>query len=87
MSLIEDISANFLTHATLDVRKPLYSLTAGDLGCYSNLLSENLTRIFSLCARWDAIILLDEADIFLEARSTREIDRNAMVSVFLKELE
>jgi len=69
------------------VRKPLYSITAGDLGSHSSALSSNLTSIFSLCAKWDAIVLLDEADIFLEARSSHEIDRNAMVSVFLKELE
>jgi len=69
------------------VRKPLYSLTAGDLGSFASTLSDNLTKIFALCARWNAIVLLDEADIFLEARSTHELERNAMVSVFLKELE
>ena len=69
------------------MRKPLYSITAGDLGTHSYNLTENLIKIFTLCAKWDAIVLLDEADIFLEARSNHEIERNAMVSVFLKELE
>ena len=71
----------------IDVRKPLYSITAGDLGSYAYNLSDNLNKIFTLCSKWDAIVLLDEADIFLEARSNHEIERNAMVSVFLKELE
>lgn len=75
--------ANFVT----DARKPIYRVTSGDLGTDAENLSDNLTKIFSLCARWDVILLLDEADIFLEARSSHEIERNAMVSVFIKELE
>jgi SpoVK/Ycf46/Vps4 family AAA+-type ATPase len=38
---------------------------------------------------WKAVVLLDEADIFLEARDEKEGDskRNSLVAVFLKELE
>ena len=71
----------------IDVRKPVYSVTCGDLGSNAADLSKNLINIFLLCEKWDAIMLLDEADIFLEARSSHEIERNAMVSVFIKELE
>ena len=42
---------------------------------------------FSLSERWRAILLLDEADIFLERRATRDIQRNGIVSVFLRRLE
>jgi hypothetical protein len=33
---------------------------------------------------WGAILLLDEADVFLEARQPHDIHRNALVSVFLR---
>jgi len=36
---------------------------------------------------WGALILLDEADVFLERRQTTDIHRNALVSVFLRLLE
>ncbi len=34
-----------------------------------------------------AILLLDECDIFLEARTTADIARNRLVSIFLRQLE
>ena len=39
-------------------------------------LSEALVR----CAEWDAVLLLDEADVFLEARTTDSLQRNEMIS-------
>ena len=40
-----------------------------------------------LCSTWDALVLIDEADIFLEARNSSEIQRNALVCVMLRLLE
>jgi SpoVK/Ycf46/Vps4 family AAA+-type ATPase len=40
-----------------------------------------------MASLWDAVILMDEADVFLQARSLHEIQRNAMVGVFLRLLE
>ena len=45
--------------------------------------SHNLVSI--MCR--DALVLVDEADIFLEARSSTEIQRNALVCVMLRLLE
>jgi SpoVK/Ycf46/Vps4 family AAA+-type ATPase len=36
---------------------------------------------------WDCVVLLDEADVFLEQRSLINLERNALVSVFLRVLE
>lgn len=36
---------------------------------------------------WKAILLLDEADIFLQERDVHDVKRNALVSIFLRELE
>lgn len=49
-----------------------------------------LTRVLRLATTWKAIVLLDEADVFLEARGDDSHDaanRNALVAVFLRHLE
>jgi AAA+ superfamily predicted ATPase len=50
-------------------------------------LDRNLTRIMDMTATWRAVLLIDEADVFLERRSLHDLHRNAMVSVFLRVLE
>jgi SpoVK/Ycf46/Vps4 family AAA+-type ATPase len=42
---------------------------------------------FQLAHRWGCVLLLDEADIFLQKRDKADIKRNAIVSVFLRTLE
>lgn len=71
----------------LDARKPLYTVSAGDLGTSASALEAKLSRIFDLSARWGAVLLIDEADVFLEERSLHDLERNAMVAVFLRQLE
>lgn len=36
---------------------------------------------------WKAVILLDEADVFMAERNPNDIHRNELVSIFLRELE
>lgn len=44
--------------------------------------------MFHLAGAWEAILLVDEADVFLESRmSTGDPNRNALVSVLLRVLE
>ena len=66
---------------------PLYAMAAGDLGMRPKDVELELQSILDMCARWNAILLLDEADVFLEARSLHEIERNKLVSIFLRVLE
>jgi len=66
---------------------PLYSITVGELGTTPESLESNLQAILELSGLWGAGILLDEADIFLEKRSKKDILRNAMVGIFLRLLE
>lgn len=68
-------------------RKPLYMVSAGDLGTDVDTLEAKLQDILELCASWGAILLIDEADAFLEARAPQDIHRNALVAVFLRLLE
>ncbi len=69
------------------LQRPLYYVSVGELGTTPEDLEERLRKILELATLWDAVLLLDEADIFLEARSENDIERNAMVSIFLKLLE
>lgn len=46
-----------------------------------------MTKVIDYTNRWNAIILIDEADIFVEQRETNMIVKNAMVGIFLKLLE
>lgn len=63
---------------------PLYAVSAGELGTNSKTLEQDLNRIMDITHSWGAILLLDEADVFLEARQPHDIHRNSLVSVFLR---
>lgn len=69
------------------LKKPLYSINVGDLGTDPDKMEVILNQILDYAKRWDAIISIDEVDVFLEERETNMIIRNAMVCVFLKLLE
>ena len=62
-------------------------VTAGELGTSPRELEAFLQQILDLANRWQAVLLLDEADVFLEARTAQDIHRNALVSIFLRLLE
>ena len=61
-------------------RKPLFSVTCGDLGVTPESVESNLDAILRLAHLWDCVLLLDEADIFLAQRERNELSRNALVS-------
>ena len=69
------------------LKKPLYHINIGDLDLNPAKLEINLKEIDKLCNQWNAILLIDEADIFLEARNYCDISRNTIVAIFLKFLE
>ncbi|KAM0792905.1 hypothetical protein ACM66B_002666 [Microbotryomycetes sp. NB124-2] len=66
---------------------PLYSVTAGELGNNAETLEKKLRDVLDTVEVWSAVLLIDEADVFLEQRSLHDVSRNAMVSVFLRMLE
>lgn len=69
------------------LQRPLYSVSVGELGTDPVSMEQKLRQILDVAQIWNAVILLDEADIFLERRSTGDILRNGMISIFLKLLE
>ncbi|EPE26314.1 P-loop containing nucleoside triphosphate hydrolase [Glarea lozoyensis ATCC 20868] len=67
--------------------QPLYAMSAGELGETAAEVEEQLEMVLELTAKWNAILLLDECDMFLEARTTADIRRNRLISIFLRKLE
>ncbi|KAI3661104.1 hypothetical protein MP638_000441 [Amoeboaphelidium occidentale] len=66
------------------LQRPLFVVSLGDLGITPQELENSLQAILSLCESWRALVLLDEADVFVEKRSRGEILRNSMVGVILR---
>lgn len=68
-------------------KRPLLTVTCGDLGTDAMSVERELARWLRLGTLWNAVLLFDEADVFLESRAHGDIDRNSLVSVFLRALE
>lgn len=68
-------------------RRPLYHVSTGELSIEVKDLEKQLSEIFRLGARWNAVVLLDEADVLMSQRTTQDLRRNAIVAVFLRMLE
>lgn len=69
------------------LHKPLYSITVGELGTTPDQLEGRLSKILDIANSWNSVILIDEADVFLEKRTENDLIRNALVSIFLRLLE
>ncbi|MCJ1465286.1 hypothetical protein MMC07_003902 [Pseudocyphellaria aurata] len=69
------------------MRAPLYMMSAGDLGSDSSSVESSLSNVLEMSTKWNAVLLLDEADVFLEQRSAHDLERNKLVSIFLRILE
>jgi SpoVK/Ycf46/Vps4 family AAA+-type ATPase len=61
-------------------KKPLFTITCGDLGLTPEAVDSKLNEVFRLAHLWDCVLLLDEADVFLARRDTYNLQRNALVS-------
>jgi hypothetical protein len=71
-------------------RRPLLKLSTGELGSWEERLSHELKKLLTYASIWKAVVLIDEADVFLEARksgSDGAFNSNNMVAIFLKQLE
>ncbi|KAI9767230.1 MAG: hypothetical protein M1840_005830 [Geoglossum simile] len=68
-------------------KRPLYTVSSGELGTDPAEVEEKLTHVLDLATTWKAVVLLDEADVFLQQRSGSDVKRNALVSIFLRLLE
>lgn len=67
--------------------RPLYRVTCGDVGTNPEMVEKYLNSVLFIGVTWNCVVLLDEADVFLEERTKLDMERNALVSVFLRVLE
>ncbi|KAL3691830.1 hypothetical protein R1sor_005481 [Riccia sorocarpa] len=68
--------------------RPLWALSLSQFGTDPEKLESSLSTVLNTASLWQAILLLDEADIFLEKRTNNmDLARNAMIGVFLRQLE
>ncbi|CAN9272817.1 unnamed protein product [Alternaria alternata] len=69
------------------IQRPLYRITCGDIGTDAGSVEKYLESALYIGSTWDCVVLMDEADIFLEERRKMDFQRNALASVFLRILE
>lgn len=62
-------------------------MTSGELGTTTQAMESALQSAFRIAKEWNAILLLDESDVFLSKRSADHLEKNAFVPVFLGLLE
>jgi hypothetical protein len=68
------------------VGKPLYRVHSGQLGVTASSVEASLGTILQRAARWDCVLLLDEADVYIRRRDN-DLQHNAIVAEFLRTLE
>jgi AAA+ superfamily predicted ATPase len=68
------------------IKRPLYKVQCSQLGLDVNDIEVKLDKILKRASRWGAILLMDEADVYIQERG-KDIVQNAIVGVFLRLLE
>lgn len=68
------------------IKRPLYNIQCSQLGTCADTLETQLKRVLSRSMRWNSILLMDEADVYVHERGN-DLDQNAIVGVFLRTLE
>jgi SpoVK/Ycf46/Vps4 family AAA+-type ATPase len=63
------------------------SLSSGEMGDSSVSVERRLNAELELAEAWRAVLLLDEADVFMAKRDEKNMVQNAITSVFLRKLE
>lgn len=61
-------------------KRPLMILTSKDIGTGPAKVEFNLSSKFKTAKSWGAVMLIDEADVFMERRSTSDLIRNSLVA-------
>ena len=68
------------------IKRPLYTVEASQLGLTIEDLEKNLKLVLEQAVRWRALLMIDEADVYIHTRGD-DIKQNAVVGTFLRTLE
>ena len=77
------LTAEVFAEAT---ERPLLSVQAAQLGINPESIERQFRHILQLGSRWNAVVLLDEADVYIAKRGT-DLQQNSIVASFLRMLE
>jgi hypothetical protein len=69
-----------------EIERPLYVVQCSQLGTDEENVEKELRKVLRRASRWRAILLIDEADVYVHERGD-DIQQNAIVGVFLRVLE
>lgn len=67
-------------------QRPLYVVQCSQLGTDADALERHLQHVLDRAIRWNAVLLIDEADVYIHERGN-DLEQNAIVGVFLRLLE
>jgi hypothetical protein len=59
---------------------PLYSISPADLGIEASSVKTLLKESLERAEKWNAIVLLNDAEVFLEKRDVNYLARSQLVS-------
>lgn len=68
------------------IERPLYCVQCSQLGTDEENLEKKLQIVLNRASRWKAVLLIDEADVYVHERGT-DIHQNAIVGVWLRLME
>ena len=77
------LTAEVIAEAT---KRPLLSIQAAQLGISPEDIEKKLAQVLFRASRWNAVVLLDEADVYISERGSN-LEQNAIVAAFLRILE
>ncbi|KAJ4293629.1 hypothetical protein N0V90_008913 [Kalmusia sp. IMI 367209] len=78
----------FLLHGPSGVGKTYTAECIAEMtGTDETQMEKELAKWFSLSEQWQAILLMDEADVYFEKRASGQLQRNSLVSAFLRSME
>lgn len=61
--------------------------STNEMGSHTTNLTAFLRQMFQNCQSWGAILVINEADVLLEKRTSHSSHRNTMVNTFLRQLK
>ncbi|KAF4469330.1 P-loop containing nucleoside triphosphate hydrolase [Fusarium albosuccineum] len=68
-------------------KRPLFRISSDQLMGDATSVELRLPGLLSLAKDWEALVLIDEADVFMQERRIKDLERNSLVSILLRALE
>ncbi|KAE9374895.1 hypothetical protein N431DRAFT_335948 [Stipitochalara longipes BDJ] len=69
------------------LRRPLICFSTGDLGITPEVVDGNFAQYLQRARKWGAVLVMENADVILEARTRSDFVRNSIVMTFQQALD